>query len=191
QSELQEMLARRDLRQLAQRVTARYHLAPLSRQETDDYIRHRLSVAGGEGKVAFTPTALAAVHQLSGGVPRLVNLICDRALLAGYVAGTHTIEGPMVRVAASEVAPPPARGLRLRPVLVAAGAALLALGLAAPFALRGGTGVLAPLADPLTASAAAALPAAATKTPTPAPPSTTAPEVPVLEPLLLSLERDA
>ncbi|MGH9887727.1 MAG: ExeA family protein, partial [bacterium] len=60
QSELQDMLARRDLRQLAQRVTARYHLAPLDRQETDDYIRHRLRIAGGEGKVVFTPKALSA-----------------------------------------------------------------------------------------------------------------------------------
>jgi general secretion pathway protein A len=102
QSELAEMLARRELRQLAQRVTARYHLAPLSRQETDDYVRHRLAVAGGAGKVSFPPRALAAVHRLSGGIPRLINLICDRALLAGYVRGTRVIEADMVRQAAAE-----------------------------------------------------------------------------------------
>jgi general secretion pathway protein A len=102
QSELSEMLGRRELRQLAQRVTARYHLAPLSRQETDDYVRHRLAVAGGAGKVTFAPRALAAVHGLSGGIPRLINLICDRALLAGYVRGTRVIEAEMVRQAAAE-----------------------------------------------------------------------------------------
>ena len=102
QSELAEMLGRRELRQLAQRVTARYHLAPLSRQETDDYVRHRLAVAGGAGKVSFAPRALAAVHRLSGGIPRLINLICDRALLAGYVRGTRVIEADMVRQAAAE-----------------------------------------------------------------------------------------
>jgi general secretion pathway protein A len=102
QSELSEMLGRRDLRQLAQRVTARYHLAPLSRQETDDYVRHRLAVAGGAGKVTFAPRALATVHGLSNGIPRLINLICDRALLAGYVRGTRVIEAEMVRQAAAE-----------------------------------------------------------------------------------------
>jgi general secretion pathway protein A len=102
QSELQEMLSRRELRQLAQRVTARYHLTPLRSGETADYIRHRLKVAGGEGKVAFTPAALAAVHRFAAGVPRLINVICDRALLAGYVQGTRTIEAPVIRQAARE-----------------------------------------------------------------------------------------
>ena len=88
QSELQEMLARHELRQLAQRVTARYHLSALTRPETEDYIRHRLAVAGGEGKVAFTATRSPPCTELSGGIPRLINLICDRALLAGYVAGS-------------------------------------------------------------------------------------------------------
>src|SRR5687767_6155551 len=104
QSELQELLRRRELRQLAQRVTARYHLYPLSRAETSDYVRHRLAVAGGEGKVTFTAAALGAVHRLSGGIPRVVNLICDRALLGGYVAGVREIDAPLVRRAAAEVA---------------------------------------------------------------------------------------
>jgi general secretion pathway protein A len=90
QSELQEMLARRELRQLAQRVTAQYHLAPLSRTETADYVAHRLgSPAAREGLAS--PGALAAVHQRSGGVPRLINLVCDRALLAGYVSGSRAV----------------------------------------------------------------------------------------------------
>ena len=131
QSELAEMLARHELRQLAQRVTARYHLSPLSRLETEDYIRHRLVVAGGEGKVSFTAPALAAVHRESGGIPRLVNLICDRALLAGFVAGSRVIDAPMVRRAAREARGTPARRRRL-PILAGAAAAVaVALSIAA------------------------------------------------------------
>jgi general secretion pathway protein A len=103
QSELQEMLTRRDLRQLAQRVTARYHLGPLSRADTERYVRHRLEIAGGAGRVFFMAPALREVYRLSGGVPRLINLLCDRALLAGYVAGSRTISVSMVRRAAEEV----------------------------------------------------------------------------------------
>ena len=87
QSELRQLLERTELRQLAQRVTARYHLEPLSQVEISEYVRHRLAVAGGEGKVAFTANALEAVHQLTAGIPRLVNSLCDRALLAGFVKG--------------------------------------------------------------------------------------------------------
>ena len=104
QSELPEMLARRELRQLAQRVTARYHLPPLSRQETDDYVRHRLAVAGGAGKVALHPAPRSPPCTGSrAGIPRLINLICDRALLAGYVA-RHAARSTrdMVRQAAAE-----------------------------------------------------------------------------------------
>jgi len=103
QSELRDVLARHELRQLAQRVTARYHLSPLGLGEADEYVRHRIGVAGGEGKVGFTSHALREVHRLSGGVPRLVNLICDRALLAGYVKNVRSISGEMVRQAAAEV----------------------------------------------------------------------------------------
>jgi general secretion pathway protein A len=103
QSELRDLLARRELRQLAQRVTARYHLDPLSRTEAEEYIRHRLTVAGGAGKVAFAPAALREVHRWSSGIPRLINLICDRALLAGYVKGERTIDAAMVRQAAAEI----------------------------------------------------------------------------------------
>jgi general secretion pathway protein A len=173
QSELQEMLGRRELRQLAQRVTARYHLAPLSRSETDDYVRHRLRVAGGEGKLTLTPRALVAVHRLSGGVPRLINLVCDRALLAGYVAGTRVIDAPLVRRAAQEVlTPAPKRALDAR-ALLAAAAALLLVGAFA--------------ATTLSRSHAPAAPA-----PAPPPPTTTvAPHPSALEPLLLGLPRDA
>jgi len=104
QSELREILERHDLRQLAQRVTARYHLSPLSLTETEEYVRHRIRVAGGEGKVGFTGEALGTVYARSRGVPRLINLICDRALLAGYVRGLRTIAASLVREAAEEVA---------------------------------------------------------------------------------------
>lgn len=179
QSELQEMLARRDLRQLAQRVTARYHLAPLNRGETEDYIRHRLSVAGGEGKVAFTADALSAVHERSGGVPRVVNLICDRALLAGYVAGTRSIDAGMVRRAAAEVTGAPGGRFPRRPAFLAAVAGLAALGLAAPFALRGGS------ASPsVTPAPQAAVPGTVPVTV----PVTVPPAGPTLEPVVLSLD---
>jgi general secretion pathway protein A len=120
QSELRDLLARHELRQLAQRVTARYHLAPLTVGETEAYIQHRVRVAGGEGKVGFSSDALRAVHRLSGGVPRLINLVCDRALLAGYVEGRRTIDAKLARRAAGEVAgEPPSGGLRWRHGLVA------------------------------------------------------------------------
>src|SRR5690606_35061328 len=83
QPELREMLARNDLRQLAQRVTGRYHLNPLSREETAAYVRHRLRIAGATQEI-FTRGALAELHRASGGIPRLVNVIGDRALLGGF-----------------------------------------------------------------------------------------------------------
>ncbi|MGE0453701.1 MAG: ExeA family protein [Vicinamibacteria bacterium] len=125
QSELAEMLARRELRQLAQRVTARYHLTPLSRAEVEAYVRHRLSVAGGDGKVAFTPAAIAVVHRFSRGIPRLVNLVCDRALLAGYVHGARTIDRGLARAAASELRSGLPRHDRWRTLALGGGVLLL------------------------------------------------------------------
>ena len=84
QPELREMLARPDMEQLAQRVIARYHLGPLSREETEPYIRHRLAVAGAQARMPFEPAALASIHRLTGGVPRRINLLADRALLGAY-----------------------------------------------------------------------------------------------------------
>jgi general secretion pathway protein A len=83
QPELGALLQRADLLQVAQRVTARYHLAPLSREDTGAYIKHRLAVAGAR-QALFTRPALHAVYRRSGGTPRLINVICDRALLAAY-----------------------------------------------------------------------------------------------------------
>jgi general secretion pathway protein A len=102
QPELRELLDRTDLRQLAQRITGRYHLNPLSRDETKGYVRHRLRVAGAQDEI-FTARALDEVHRLSGGIPRVINVACDRALLGAYTQETRKINAALVRRAAGEV----------------------------------------------------------------------------------------
>ena len=102
QPELRELLDRTDLRQLAQRITGRYHLMPLSREETKGYVRHRLRVAGATEDI-FTPGALLELHRLSLGIPRVINVACDRALLGGYTQETKKITASLVRQAAGEV----------------------------------------------------------------------------------------
>ena len=102
QPELRDLLDRNELRQLAQRITGRYHLSPLSKRETKGYVRHRLRVAGHTGEI-FTSTALAEVHRLSSGIPRVVNVCCDRALLGAYTQEQRRITAALVRQAASEV----------------------------------------------------------------------------------------
>ncbi len=102
QPELRELLDRHDLRQLAQRITGRYHLSPLSKDETAAYVRHRLRVAGSTNDI-FTPVALAEIHRLSGGVPRLINVIADRALLGAYTQDRHRVSDTIARQAAQEV----------------------------------------------------------------------------------------
>jgi general secretion pathway protein A len=102
QPELRDVLARNDLRQLAQRITGRYHLEPLSREETAQYIEHRLKVAGALTEV-FDAGAKREAFRLSQGVPRLINVICDRALLGAYSAETRKVTRAMVRRAAAEV----------------------------------------------------------------------------------------
>ena len=102
QPELRELLARNELRQLAQRITGRYHLDPLSSDETAAYVRHRLRVAGATTDI-FTPLALSEVYRLSGGVPRVINVICDRALLGAYTQDRHRVTPSLVRGAAQEV----------------------------------------------------------------------------------------
>lgn len=103
QPELREVLARPELRQLAQRITARFHLDPLNADETEAYIRHRLEIAGAE-RCPFTADGLRAIYQTAEGVPRLVNIIADRALMAGYAREEDRIGAGLVRAAAREVA---------------------------------------------------------------------------------------
>jgi type II secretory pathway predicted ATPase ExeA len=102
QPELRELLARTELRQLAQRITGRYHLDPLSGDEAAAYVRHRLRVAGSTREI-FTNGALREVQRLSGGVPRLINIICDRALLGAFTEDRHVASASVVRRAAGEV----------------------------------------------------------------------------------------
>ena len=102
QPELRDLLARNDLRQLAQRITGRYHLEPLSRDETAQYIEHRLKVAGALGEV-FDSGAKKEVYRLSQGVPRLINVICDRALLGAYSRESRRVNASLVRQAAGEI----------------------------------------------------------------------------------------
>jgi len=102
QPELGELLSRQNLRQLRQRITLRHHLAPLSAKECADYVLHRMHVAGADGNVMWTETAFDLIYKYSGGIPRLINTICDRALLAGYVHGVFTIEDRLVEQALEE-----------------------------------------------------------------------------------------
>ncbi len=102
QPELVNLMERPALRQLAQRVTARYHLRPFTFTETRAYIRHRLEVAG-QRKMIFTSAALGVIHRRSGGVPRLINNICDRALLGAFGRSKRHVTAATARHAASEV----------------------------------------------------------------------------------------
>jgi general secretion pathway protein A len=103
QPELRTMLERPDLEQLAQRVIARFHLNALSAKETEHYIRHRLSVAGMTRAIPFDAKALQKIHELTRGVPRRINLLCDRVMLGAYAHGQHQIDIPMIEKAAREV----------------------------------------------------------------------------------------
>ena len=131
QPELRDQLASRELRQLDQRITARYHIGPLSRSELRAYVEHRLAVAGGAGGL-FTPAAVRLLYQLSRGIPRVINLICDRALLGAYAADQRQVTGGILLGAAREVLPQVVpRWLRLRVLLPAAAAACILVFLAA------------------------------------------------------------
>ncbi len=103
QPELRDMLARPDMEQLAQRVIARYHLDALSPSETRDYIQHRLMVAGYRREAIFDEKAAQRVHQLTRGVPRRINLLCDRTLLGAYALNRSAVDVRMVDKAAGEV----------------------------------------------------------------------------------------
>jgi type II secretory pathway predicted ATPase ExeA len=105
QPELMDKLALPQLRQLNQRIVVRAHLAPLEPQEVADYIQYRLWRAGGREAVHFDPAALKLVSRYSGGVPRLINALCDRALLAAYVRGTRLISGYVMSQAIGELTP--------------------------------------------------------------------------------------
>lgn len=124
QPELREMLARPELEQLAQRVIARWHLGPLDEAETRQYVRHRLAVAGGTGAPPFKDRALRKLHALTGGVPRRINLLADRALLGAYASGASRVGADLVGQAAREVFDRPMSPASLR-ALASGGAVLV------------------------------------------------------------------
>lgn len=103
QPELRDKLSRPDLRQLNQRITVRYHLTPMTEEEASAYIHHRLSVAGSAGRIRFSPEAVREIYKYSGGIPRNINVICDRALLTAFVNESFDITRETVLKARAEV----------------------------------------------------------------------------------------
>jgi general secretion pathway protein A len=167
QPELLALMSRADLRQVAQRVAARCHLTPLTERETRGYVGHRLSMAGQPAMI-FDGAALRRVHRASGGVPRLINVLCDRALLGAYATHTDTVTGAIARRAAREVAgeTPGARERRRGRVAVAGVAAALVLATVAVVVAR----LPVTLRSPALPEARPAAPiAVAAATPSPAP----------------------
>jgi general secretion pathway protein A len=137
QPELRDMLAREEMRQLSQRVTARYHLEPISRDEAGAYICHRLQICGNSRDL-FDKASVDRIHRLSGGIPRLINVLCDRAMLGAYVEGKPQVDKKVVRKAAKEVlaeerAAPQSGSSRMPPVLAVSLLLLLALAVLAYF----------------------------------------------------------
>ncbi len=171
QPELRMVLDRTELRQLAQRITGRYHLDPLSGDEASAYVRHRLRVAGATQEV-FSGGALREVRRLSGGVPRLINIICDRALLGAFTEDRHVVTASVVRRAAGEVF---GRVIQPRWLPWAAGSAVAALAVVSAVLL-----VPLLLAQPVQA----AHPVAAANAPAPAPAPAPRPRPPDLDHLL-------
>jgi general secretion pathway protein A len=103
QPELRETLRQPKLRQLRQRITVRYHLQPLDVVETGNYINHRLSLAGANGAPRFDEGAIKSIYKYSGGIPRLINAVCDKTLLAGFVMQTGLITRKLVDLAIEEL----------------------------------------------------------------------------------------
>ena len=108
QPELREKLRRPELRQLRQRITVRYHLRPLDVNETASYINHRLRLAGANGRPRFDGGAVLAVYKYSQGVPRLINAVCDKTLLAGFVTQVDFLRKEEVILAIEELEGVPA-----------------------------------------------------------------------------------
>lgn len=174
QPELREMLARPELEQLAQRVIARYHLRALAPDESEQYVRHRLEMCGLQRPVPFDGAALKRVHGATGGVPRRINLLCDRALLGAYANGQPQVTRRIVNQAAAEVFPKAAQPARPWRRMLLAGLLGLALG-------AGLLAALTRVADPGDAplALAAATPKPATPTPAPQPVAAAPVAVPV------------
>jgi len=128
QPELSQVLKRKNLRQLAQRITARYHLQPLSLRDTRAYINHRLAISGANTPL-FTRPAMNLVYRYSGGIPRLINILCDRALLGSYVTAQKPVTPAIVRKAMAEVRGETSSRSALSWIMAGSAAAVAILGL--------------------------------------------------------------
>lgn len=116
QPELLDLLKKRNLRQLNQRITVRYHLKPLDFKDTEDYINHRVEIA--KGRVFFSGRAVAQIFRYSGGLPRLINAAADRALLAGYTQNTKKITGHIAAIATRDLARQKSGFILTRPIIL-------------------------------------------------------------------------
>lgn len=179
QPELRETLARNDLRQLAQRITARYHLEPLDAAETHAYVKHRLEVAGARRPI-FTTGALRAIYKASKGIPRLINILAERALLGAFAARVHEVNASMIRMAANEVRGKESTSASLPRLVTAMVMTAIVVGVA-------GWIYWYPVSMPATVEQAAATPAPA---PAPAMIPEPIPELPAQPALTTLLERD-
>ena len=103
QPELREKLASKELKQLRQRIAIRYHIAPLSKHEVEGYVSHRLNMAGCDNGNIFHKDAIEEIFKFSGGIPRLINIACDKSLLAGYAADKKTIDSATVKKCVKEI----------------------------------------------------------------------------------------
>lgn len=103
QPELNRRLNLYDLRQLQQRIMVRYHITPLNKNEIKDYISHRLNIAGASNRICFTEETIEAIADFSAGIPRLINIVCDRALLAGFVIETNLIDLDIIKKCIEEL----------------------------------------------------------------------------------------
>ena len=175
QSELEEKLERHDLRQIQQRIGVRFYLRPLSRRDTMSYIEHRLRRAGCTGGMPFTRAALRRIRRFSQGTPRLINLVCDRALLAGYLARSPRIGGALVATAIKGLAP--RRRRSWLPKLATATTGSVAVAALAGIAAWQIVGITE-LQSLLPASLSAGWQAAATKIEPPPAPTQGAPQLP-------------
>jgi general secretion pathway protein A len=131
QPELHAKLATRQMRQLEQRIAVRFHIHELTRAETEQYITHRMSVAGGAHTVTWSRRALRLIYHHTGGIPRRINLLCDRVLMTAFVRETHRVSAAIVRRSVQELAGPwqSKRLCWLRRVALGGGAGLGLLGL--------------------------------------------------------------
>ena len=137
QSELVQILKKKEMRQLSQRITVRYHLQPMNFEDTVEYINHRIEVAGGKGKVIFSRGAQWRIYKYSRGFPRLINAACDRALLAGYTRDAGKITSRIAAIGIRDLKRNMAAPYRKRRLILIPGVVMLAALLAAAVYLSG------------------------------------------------------